>query len=471
MDRSFNNIPITASTTLNIVCFDEVYNIYAITEETTGDIEKYELTINSSLSATTDGEYYISLLGNSISNVILPTNAKGQYFYIKSGSTTSTAVSIANALRSCPNINASFTITFDNNKVELTARNYGNLDETLQTNISNTDMTVSHTAATVSNAIVNSDVNAEIYNENMIYLTTLSKTFIKDDIAYNISPVLSTFSEYGKMKQYYLESYYVGNDGGWTPIDNFYCWHTKGYKTPYSDDYISGGTKILIAHPDNYKLWTYGNIIDYSIFTGFGVGGFILTITCYASDETVLHTDQDTIRPISGGAEYRHFNYQIPQQHYNDVAKVTIEAGNDIVTFDIIKPLKMTDGYTRVEWFNEYGGISYFDFTGEKSDTITSNKSDYTKNIYDYYASNEYEEEKVYKIDKTTEYTLNSHIVTENSLFILQSMLSAKNVWVTNEDGSKTHIIITSNAQNKESNYNTAYRIQIKYKKSFDNEK
>lgn len=471
MDRTFNNIPITASSTINIVCFDENYNIYKIDETTSGDYEKYQLIVTSSLSAETDGQYYISLLGNSISNVMSPQSAKGQYFYIKSGSTTSTAVSIVNALRACPNINASFNIIFENNVIYLTARNYGNVNETLQTNIPNTDMNVNYTGGTTSNAIVGSDVNVEIYDENLTYITTLSKTFIKDDIAYNISNVLNTFGEYGKIKQFYVEPYFIGNDGGWNPIYNFYCWHTKGYKTPYSDDFISGGTKILIAHPSNYKLWTYGNVIDYAIFTGFGVGGFTLAITCYAKDDTVVYTTSDTIRPISGGAEYRYFNFQIPQQHYNDVAKVKIEAGNDEVIFDIIKPLKMTDGYTRVEWYNEYGGVSYFDFTGEKSDTITSNKSDYTKNIYDYYTSNEYEEEKVYKIEKTTEYTLNSHIVNENSLFILQSLMQAKNVWIANSDGSKTHIIITSNAQNKESNYNTAYRIQIKYKKSFDNEK
>ena len=162
------------------------------------------------------------------------------------------------------------------------------------------------------------------------------------------------------------------------------------------------------------------------------------------------------------------FTYTIPPQLMNDVYKVKIEAGNDSVVFNVIKPLKMAPDATRVEWRNEYGGISYFDFTGQKSDSISTTKADYTKNIYDYYTSSEYEEEKVYNIDKTTEYTLNSHIVEENSLYILQSLSLAKKVWIK-KDNDNIPIIITSIGNNKENNYSTAYTMQIKYKKSYEN--
>lgn len=472
MNRSLNGIEITGATTLPIICLDDIYNIYEIEEQTTGTYDKYQLVINASFSSSTNGEYYISFLGNSISNVVVPQNAKGQYFYIKQSGHTSTAVSMANALRACPNINASYNIYFEDNIIYLEARNYGTVDEILETNISSTDMTINHTGGTTSNAIVNSDVNLEIYDEDLVYVTTLSKTFIKDDVAYNISPVLATFGEYGKIKKYYFESYFVGNDGTYTPVDyGVFAHHTLGYKTPYSEKYISGGTKILIAHPEKYKVWTYGNTIHYMLFTGFGVGRTQVDYTCYASDETVVYTHSDTITPSQGSPEYQEITFTIPQQYYNDIYKVKIEAGNDEIIFDIIKPLKMTDGYTRIEWFNEFGGISYFDFTGEKSNTISTTKADYQKNIYDYYSATNYEEEKTYNIEKTTEYTLNSHIVNEDTLFILQSMSQAKKVWKVNDDGSKTYVIINSVAQNKESNYNTAYRIQIKYKKSFENEK
>lgn len=466
MNKSFNNIPLTGSTTIPIICLDDVYNIFTIEQPTTGTLEEYTLTVQNTLSADTNGQYYISFLGNSISNVINPQNAKGQYFFIKANSPTSTAVSIANALRACPNINASFNIIFDNNEVTLTARNYGNVDERLQTNILSSDMTVAYTQGTVDDNIVNSNVNVEIYDENMTYLTTLSKTFIKDDIAFNISPVLSTFSEYGKMKQYYLESYYVGNDGLWNPSQDFYCYHTKGYKTPYSEKYISGGTKILLAHPDDYKLWTYNNTIPYTIFGGFGAGGFTITTTCYGSDDSVITATTESVQQPT--PQYMEFTYTIPPQLMNDVYKVKIEAGNDSVVFNVIKPLKMAPGATRVEWRNEYGGISYFDFTGQKSDSISTTTADYKKNIYDYYTSSEYEEEKVYNIDKTTEYTLNSHIVEENSLYILQSLSLAKKVWIK-KDNDNIPIIITSIGNNKENNYSTVYTMQIKYKKSYEN--
>ena len=468
MNKSFNNIPLTGSTTIPIICLDDIYNIFTIEQPTTGTLEEYTLTVNNTLSADTNGQYYISFLGNSISNVILPQNAKGSYFYIKQNSTTSTAVSIANALRACPNINASFVITFDNNEVTLKARNYGNVDERLQTNILSSDMTVTYTQGTIDDDIVNSNVNVEIYDENMTYLTTLSKTFIKDDVAFNISPVLSTFAEYGKMKQYYLECYYVGNDGLWNPSQVFYCYHTKGYKTPYSEKYISGGTKILLAHPDNYKLWTYGNKIDYTLFTGFGVGRTQVVYTCYGSDESVIYRHTDTITPSMGSPEYQDLTFEIPAQSLSDIYKIKIEAGNDSVLIYVIKPLKMAPDATRVEWRNEYGGISYFDFTGQKSDSISTTKADYKKNIYDYYTSSEYEEEKVYNIDKTTEYTLNSHIVEENSLYILQSLSLAKKVWIK-KDNDNIPIIITSIGNNKENNYSTVYTMQIKYKKSYEN--
>ena len=467
MTNTFNNIPITGAS-INIICLDEVYNIYAIDEPTSGDYEKYVLEINPSLSASTDGQYSISFLGNSISNVINPQNSKGQYFYIAPNSVMSTAASICNALRACPNINASFIIYTDNqDEVHLKARNYGSIDETLQTNISAADMPVSHTGGTTSNAIVNADVNIEIYDKNTEYVTSLSKTFIKDDIAFNVSPILSTFADYGQIKQYYLESYYVGSNGIYNGLNGVNMYHTKGYKTPYSDKYISGGTKILIAKPDNYKLWTYGNI-HYMLFTGFGVGRTSVIYTCYGNDNSVLYTHTDTITPSMGSPEYQELTFTIPSQYMNDTYKVKIEVGNDELMFDIIKPLKMTDGYTRVCVYNEYGGITYFDFTGKKTYSISKTNSEYEKNIYDYYVNDEYEEKKLYNIDKSTEFTLTSHIVGKDSLFILHTLSLAKKAWIEKDDGTKIPIIITSVSYSEESNYNSAYRITLKYKNSYE---
>lgn len=469
MQSTLNNIPITGSDqNIPIICFDNNYNIYSILEPTSGVYEKYQLIINASLSASTDGQYSISFLGNSISNVINPQNSKGQYFYIKDDSQNSTSVSITNALRACPNINASFNVYFEDNVIYLEGRNYGYLDEVLQTNISSTDMTVNHTGGTTSNAIVNSDVNVEIYDENLKYITSLSKTFIKDDIAFNVSPVLSTFSEYGKMKQYYLESYYVGNDGEYTALDSVYTYHTKGFKDGFSEKYISGGTKILIAHPDIYKLWTYGNNIHYMLFSGFGVGRTQVDYICYDSDESIVYQHTDTITPSIGSPEYQEITFTIPPQYYNSVYKIKIQAGNDEIIFNTIKPLKMTDGYTRVCVYNEYGGITYFDFTGKKSYSISKTNNEYEKNIYDYYTSDAYEENKIYKIDKSTEYTLTSHILDKDSLFIMQTLSLAKKVWIEKDDGTKIPIIITSVSYGEESNYSTAYRITLKYKKSYE---
>ena len=463
MNKSFNNIPLTGSTTIPIICLDDVYNIFTIEQPTTGTLEEYTLTVQNTLSASTNGEYYISFLGNSISNVILPQNAKGQYFFIKANSPTSTAVSIANALRACPNINASFNIIFDNNEVTLTARNYGNVDERLQTNILSSDMTVDYTQGTVDDNIVNSNVNVEIYDENMTYLTTLSKTFIKDDIAFNISPVLSTFSEYGKMKQYYLESYYVGNDGLWNPSQDFYCYHTKGYASQFGDKYISGGTQILI--PKAYKLWTYNNTIPYTIFGGFGAGGFTITTTCYGSDDSVITATTESVQQPT--PQYMEFTYTIPPQLMNDVYKVKIEAGNDSVVFNMIKPLKMAPDATRICWRGEYSGLMFMDFTGEKSNQINKTNSEYTKNIYDFYESPEYEEKKIFNIDKSTSYKVTSHIVDEESLRILQSLSLAKKVWIE-KNNNKIPIIITGVSYAKENNYNSAYKITVDYKKSYE---
>ena len=85
------------------------------------------------------------------------------------------------------------------------------------------------------------------------------------------------------------------------------------------------------------------------------------------------------------------------------------DTGNK-VRYNVIKPLKMTEYCQRIYFRNSYGGISFFDFTGQKSETRDLDLMTYEKNIFDYYNDPMNELEKIY--DNTVKYsvTLKSHL-------------------------------------------------------------
>lgn len=468
MVKTFNNNDIDnfQSFDSQMVVFDDIYNIVSVREEITGTKEQWYISVSGTLSATENGQWSLSFMGDTITNVLDPKDANGSFFYVKPNDTASTAASICNALRNCPNVYANFSIYTEGQPlVTLEAKNIGNVTDAIQSDMVGNGISLAHNDGSVNSTLQGANVTCEIFDDTTNVNIPLSKTFYNDETAFDISSVLSTFAEYDKVKPFTCMLSHISNDGTYTNDGYFTSNVVKGFKASYSDNWIEEYSKLLIAHPDEYKLWTYGNKVEIAYFIT-GSGRTSLTFTAMDSNGTTLDTSSNTISGY-GNPEIRRATYTIPGQLYNSVFKVKVEFANDEVMFNVIKPIKAASEYKRIMFHNAYGGISYFDFTGEQTETFTISKKNYYKNIYDYYTNPDYEEEKTYDTGKQSEYQLTSHLLEKDSLFITEEMAKSKDTWLATEDKVE-HIIITNVSQERDSSYPHLYRISIKYRKSFE---
>ena len=107
MNITLNNL----SSPTGLITFTDIPNILKVEDDGYGYAAELSLTLTGNLNSvtTSDGQWYISFMGETISNVVSPQNAINKNFFISSGA-TSTAASIARAFRNCPTISSSFNV-------------------------------------------------------------------------------------------------------------------------------------------------------------------------------------------------------------------------------------------------------------------------------------------------------------------------------------------------------------------------
>ena len=133
--------------------------------------------------------------------------------------------------------------------------------------------------------------------------------------------------------------------------------------------------------------------------------------------------------------------------------------------FNVIKPLKAADDYQRVFWRNEYGGISFFDFTGARSESDGIEVETYEKNIYDYYENDAYERKKIYSQRITKSVKLTSHLMAEDGRWEFNSLMRSKQLWTV--INGKTHYIIPKSVEvNEDQNYDNIFTATLTYEYS-----
>jgi hypothetical protein len=157
-------------------------------------------------------------------------------------------------------------------------------------------------------------------------------------------------------------------------------------------------------------------------------------------------------------------NIDLDERYYGDAFYVDVTIGNTKIRFNVIKPIKATDYCQRIYWRNSYGGISFFDFTGQKSETREINVETYQKNIFGYYTDEMNELEKAY--DNSVKYTvtLKSHLFENDGKYVFNDLIQSANVW-TEINGHQYAIIIESVSVD-EVNNNNIYEATVKYRYS-----
>ena len=476
MNITYNGV----ETPSNMLTFTEIPNILKIEQLMSGTKCALQFFMGNGLrqTVTGDSQYYITLFGETVTNVMSPSDAKNKRFYI-SDDNVSTAMSIARALRNCGSLNADFEIfgRESDGSVQIIARTIGKKITTanyLQRNIPGDKMGVSVQDGSSTSILFNSKIQVDVYNSNAVsvnnFITTLEKNWYGDECAFDMSPVLSTFSEYGQTQPYTFVLNVFREDGEWQNQGTITGSTTIGYHANQSNKYLTAtGVHMLINKGRGtngvMKLYSYSNVIPYSVLCGFDTGGWnvIVSVKDSAFNE-VWNSGSITNRRTSSNMIVDG-SVTIPQTAFTAGYYVDLTIGVETTRFNIIKPLKATEYYQRILWRNEYGGISFFDFTGARSETDSVDIETYEKNIFDYHDNDEFERKMIYKNDYKKTVSLTSHLLEEDGKWIFNSLMRSKKVWTT-INGKIYYIIPKSIDVQEDQTYNNIYTAKLTYEYS-----
>jgi len=475
----------------SIVTFSEVPNILSVKEDVSGTKGRLNLVVYSGWSVSADSQYYFTLFGETISNVLAPQDAKNKKFYV-STNIASTAMSIARALRSCGSIAADYIITTgttntSGDTVILTAKVIGrksfnsNIDKNIPTSYMLVGIQEDGSADESGNNFFNSKIDVEVYQGDN-YITTLEKNWYGDDCSFDVTPVLATLTEPMKENEpilpYTLKVNKLASNGLYTSLGEVSGLTTYGYLANQSEKYLPTSCMIL----SNNKVYDRGGLnytmdrtVHYSVLAGGNIAyGFSVNYTIYDSAMNVLETGQDMVKTPTSNPIIKDLQYSIPvSRWYTNAAYCDIQVSSgdsNRIRFQIVRPLGSAEGWQRIFWRNEYGGISFFDFSSTSSESDSIEIETYEKNIFDYYdydtdSGDTFERKKIYssKIGKSVK--VKSHLMEKKGKYIFNSLARSKKIW-TYVNGNCHYIIPKALEVTEDAQYNDIYTATFTYEYS-----
>ncbi len=470
----FNNI----TNASNFVTFTDIPNLVTVTNsEIGGTIAGLKILISGSWSSASHTDpWFITINGETITGVDDFANAINKNFFISS-SNSSTAASIAKALRNCPSLASSFVISSVDNQVWLKGRAKGQFTWDVTTNAT-AYTTTSPTGGTVSDELIGGSVDVNLLDSQNNYITTLTKNYYQSGLSFDITPLITTLAERGKTVSFNMEVAATKNDGTYSILGNITGnTITQGYLVNQGYKYIDLGTLgFCVAQnysrgtsqgaENNTKLYVYGDTIPFSWYSKT-LNNVTMKITYYSSARVQFHEATQALSDSENGwlhndtvnldSTNKNSAYYIGLQPYNGNTALT----DYPIIYDVIKPLKATEYYQRVYWRNSYGGVSYFDFTAAKTDARDVDITTYQKNIYDFYTQPRNELDMIYDNKVKYSTTLKSHIIEKDGTYLFNDLLQSPEVWII-ENGQEYGIILDS-LQVDEDNRNNLFTATIKY--------
>lgn len=459
---NLNNI---SSNPTGYVFFTDVPNILTVDEYNDGTSTDvlFHLAGDISTATTTNNQWYIKINGETITSVLDYGNAVNKNFYIRPNDNISTAYYITRALRNCPTLAATFNIPADvSEDVYLFAKQIGDIPIDIDTNIPDDYLEITVTRGQSTSSLNNALVDVEIEADGE-YVTTLEKNAYNASTAFDLSPVLNTVAEYGKATPFEIQISSL-NDGTASMLGLIGTNHiANGYKANDSYDYLYRNEGILFAQNIAGTLYIYNRILPISFYNPDNNGGTTIIINYLNSLKESIYEYSTTWRSTDSSKKLIDYELELEDRYLSLASYVRLRIGNVEAIYEVIKPLKAAEGYTRVYWRNEYAGTSFFDFTGEKSTSENITNEEYQKNNFDYYTSTIYEDKKIYVKKAVQTVTLKTHLISKDGIWIFNSLKKAKKVW-TNENKA----IIIQSVQLEEQDTNDVYIGTITY--TFSNE-
>lgn len=311
------------------------------------------------------------------------------------------------------------------------------------------------------------------------YLTTLEKNYSGQPVTFNVSPILSTIVNEGEMEQYTFTIY--GFSDGAMKFSHMTepCYITPGYQVNQSEPFIGTFTNRFFAQNvsrgderDQFNkthLYMYDHILPFSLYVKNNITQTQCTVNYIDSAGGVMDTQSFSVWSTDYTNSLCHYRLALNTTKFNAATYIDLVIPDiGTIRYNVIKPINATDAreWERIEWYNEYGGISFMDFTGERTETRKEEVEFYQKQNFDFYTADGRELTKVYskKIPITVKHK--THNIDVNGKWLLFSLQNSSTAWTT-RNGQKYYIHIDDLEIKEASNANHIFTGTITYTFSY----
>lgn len=429
-----------------MITLTNVPNILTIqSSSVTGNNSVLKITINDLTKIDPNNTYYITINGLTITS-----GNVGNNFYISNSNTGANQIavahSIAKSLRSVGLTNYEIYQEISQgiltNVVIVEAREVGELYEiTFDSNLG-AAILYDNYVGTTSDEFAGGRINIDVYSGSD-YITTLEKSYYKEKTDFNVSDVLKSISRYDFLVPYTLFIYsQIGNQV--TNLGRVSATSAIGYMVNQGEKFlntypmfaqnVSRGT----SSPSKMVLYTYLSTIPVTIYSDDVVE--TVNITYYDSSLQQIGTGFSNVNIYNGIGQS---DIALNSNLFNSAYYVDLSLENgQIIRYNVIKPVDANSRCQRVYYHNSYGGVSFFDFTGQITENHKVDNDTYTKNIYDYYRETTLEQIKIYDKETTINVTMKSHLMERSAVWQFNDLLGSYDVW-TNINGVDYKIIVT----------------------------
>lgn len=458
----------------NVTCFSFAPTILELSSVGGGSYTIWQLTFDGNFTGMGNDEYWIKVNGITLTRVTNPKDAKGLRFYMTDAYQETVRKrmvdSVIEALRKIPELAAGYEVYFAKANNSLTtsiiikARTLG-LNNTPLEIESNIDfLKISHTEGSASTEFKDGSVRIDVnridtprkYGSTLqntgAYITTLSKHTANDtSVKFDLGSVFASLTNEGEVAQFALHIYQV-NDADLVEIATYdSVYNVNGYLVNQGGEFIPRFEKAKIAlnanrgenrdYLNNTLLYVYENTIPLSIYAADGTNAITYELNYIGSDNAPL------IDPIEASVTtsnaLNHLTIRLSDNYLAQSKYIDIDFGTlGKLRFNVIKPVRATDECQRVYWYNSWGGVSFFDFTGNRSEERKVKTTTYQDSVLNYYDNGINERDYIY--DKTNEITvkLTTHNIHKDGQWSLFDLQQSRTAW-TYVNGEKYRIIVS----------------------------
>lgn len=484
----------------DIICFNTTPHIIEVENTSIGGTKAHIQLKCTALRVSQGKVGEININGYVITSTSKIENVKGRKFYDNSGSNAKfCALSIANALKSIPQLALNYDIKYDGEHlVSLTAKNEGaQYNITVTTNNVLNLSILSETSGKTLDSLVGeytSKIYVDLYTNNSVnqrlinsvdgetsydHLITLQKEYIKDKVSFNVSPALASISDYGKttiwkakiyamvdgevtdlgeISDNYIINGYLVNQGG-TSINNYFEQNVS-VNVPALN--VQRGKERDLYN--NSILYIYEPSFTISLYNNGGIEPNKETayISYLESDEEVIYETSQALGELPH-QNLVTYNIELDEEYLREAYYVDIRFKFGTLRLNVINPPYSQIENHRIFWFNSYGGVSFFDFVGDKKEERSTELQTYKKSLLDFYTNNDQEQEVVYFRENNITVSLTTHLIEKDGLYQLYDLQNSYKAW-TVINGVKYYIIVED--LSIEEPADNVYTVTIKYKYS-----